>query len=153
MGQPIPPGSASIVNLLDEHTLDKIAESTGKRLWKGFTAFGSASAGVLGIILIIRLAKLVIDTIIHGYALHSIYGWSLHLFGAIWSSVTNLLLHLARKPKDPKDNADVEYTPVAMQPPTGNVLSHECINTDKSDQVPVMQYKTLREYLKKADEP
>lgn len=58
--------------------------------------FGSASAGVLGIILISRLAKLVIDTIIQGYALHSVYGWSIHLLGAIWTSITNILLHLGK---------------------------------------------------------
>jgi len=54
----------------------------------------------MGIILIIRLAKLIVDIIIHGYALHSIYGWSIHLLGAVWTSVTNLLLHMARTPKE-----------------------------------------------------
>jgi len=41
-----------------------------------------ASVGVLAIF-VIRMVKLVVDTIIHGYALHSIYGWSLHLLGAV----------------------------------------------------------------------
>jgi len=44
---------------------------------------------------LIQLIKLIVDTIIHGYALHSVYSWSLHLIGAVWSSVTHLLLHLA----------------------------------------------------------
>jgi len=48
--------------------------------------------------MIIRLIKLVIDTVIHGYALHTVYGCSLHLLGALWSSLANLLLHLAREP-------------------------------------------------------
>jgi len=47
--------------------------------------------------MIIRLIKLVIDTAIHGYALHTVYGCSLHLLGALWSSLANLLLHLARE--------------------------------------------------------
>lgn len=102
MGENIPEGSISMYNLLDEASLNKIAESAGAKLWKGFITFGSASAGVLAIILLARLAKLIIDTIIHGYALHTVYGWSIHLLGAIWSSVTHLLLHLeGRREKDP----------------------------------------------------
>lgn len=61
-----------MVHLLDEKSLEHIAESTGKRIWKGFMDFSSASAGILGIILIFRLAKFVIDTIVHAYALHSV---------------------------------------------------------------------------------
>jgi len=35
-----------------------------------------------------------------------VYGCSLHLLGAIWSSLANLLLHLAREvsPKEPKND-------------------------------------------------
>lgn len=96
MGGRVPPGTVSMGNLLDESTLDRIAEGAGRKLWKGFISFGSASAGILAIFVIIRGTKLIIDTVIHGYALHSIYGWSIHLLGAVWSSVTNLLLHLGR---------------------------------------------------------
>jgi hypothetical protein len=42
MGQCIPEGSISMMYLLDEKSLDKIAESAGTRLWKGFVTFGSA---------------------------------------------------------------------------------------------------------------
>lgn len=108
MGQTIPSGSVSLMNLLDEQSINRIAESAGKRAWQGFVTFGSASAGVLAIFVILRLTKLVIDTIIHGYALHSVYGWSVHLLAAIWSSVTNLLLHLGRpdQPQRPQGNRD-----------------------------------------------
>ncbi|KYM97712.1 hypothetical protein ALC62_11615, partial [Cyphomyrmex costatus] len=34
------------------------------------------------------------------YALHSIYGSSIYLLSALWSSVTNLLLHLGRGSHD-----------------------------------------------------
>lgn len=99
MGGNVPAGVISLSNLLDEKSLERIAESASRRLWNGFVSFGSASAGVLAIFIIIRTFKLVIDTIIHGYALHSIYGWSIHLIGAVWSSVTNLLLHLGKPPQ------------------------------------------------------
>lgn len=79
-------GSISIINLLDEDSLNRIAESAGVRLWTDFVIFESTSAGILAIFIIIRIIKLVIDTLIHGYALHSVYGWSMHLLGAVWSS-------------------------------------------------------------------
>lgn len=102
MGGNVPPGTISLNNLLDEQSLDRIAEGAGRKLWRGFISFGSASAGVLAIFVIARSIKLIIDTVIHGYALHSIYGWSIHLLGAIWSSVTNLLLHLGRPVPAPR---------------------------------------------------
>ena len=65
----------SLMNLLDEETLNKIAESAWGRFWTLFTNFGTASAGFIGIIIIIRGIKLIADTIMHGYALHSVFGW------------------------------------------------------------------------------
>ena len=49
-------------------------------------------------IIIIRGIKVIADAIVHGYALHRVFGWSIHLLGALWDSVTNLLFHLG-KPK------------------------------------------------------
>lgn len=155
MGQSVPPGSISMMNLLDEGTIDQIAESAGKRIWKGFMNFGSASAGVLGVILILRLAKLVIDTIIHGYALHSIYGWSLHLLGAIWTSVTNLLLHLGKptssqpqqhiRGNQPIDEEGDKLT--SEQSAVSDETTFTRVNRGENSEPQMYTYKGLREYL------
>lgn len=55
--------------------------------------------------------KFIIDTLIHGYALHDIYGWSLHFLEALWSSVTHLLLHLGKREK--KDETPTSTVPEA----------------------------------------
>lgn len=147
MGERIPPGTITLSNFLDEDSLNRIAESAGAKVWKGFMTFGSASAGVLAIILIIRLAKLIIDTIIHGYALHSVYGWSLHLLGAIWSSVTHLLLHLAgRRSNDTeteaaKDPLPMPHSPTENQLPAPGVYVGDNNKTDYS-------YRALRSYIR-----
>ena len=45
---------------------------------------------------------MIVDTIIHGYALHRLFGWSPHLLGASWDAVTNLLLHFGtHRPSGP----------------------------------------------------
>ncbi|GAB1869250.1 hypothetical protein CAJAP_10329 [Camponotus japonicus] len=75
----------------------------------------------IGIFIIIRLIKLVVDTIIHGYALHSIYGWSLHLLEAVWTSVTNLLLHIGA----PNQRTDSKNRRPTKTPPTTENLPPE----------------------------
>lgn len=150
MGQEIPAGSFSMLNLLDEKTLDHIAESAGARLWRGFVTFGSASAGILAIFMIARFIKLIIDTIIHGYALHSLYGWSLHLLGAIWSSVTNLLLYLGRRNNDNNDHRPANPHPTSEElqpkaPPTSED-QHPLPSVTHVSEVP-KNYKELRRLL------
>ena len=61
--------------------------------WAKFVIFGSTTAGVIGILVVAKLIKFALDTVIHGIALHEVYGFSFHLIGAIWDSVTQLLLH------------------------------------------------------------
>jgi len=39
---------------------------------------------------------------VHGYALHTVYGWSMYLLRATWDSLTQLLLHRGKeKPSKP----------------------------------------------------
>lgn len=113
-GHAIQDGTVSVYNLLDEASLKKIAETTAARIWSGFITFGSATAGVFGVLIVIRLIKLAIDTAIHGYALHSAYGCSLYVLGAIWSSLTNLLLYLAGRTA--KGTKETELNDLASAP-------------------------------------
>jgi len=149
MGESVPSGSISMLNLLDEESLNKIAETAGERVWQGFITFGSASAGVLAIILIVRIAKLIVDTIIHGYALHSVYGWSMHLLGAVWSSVTHLLLHLGGR-REVQPSAPVKETPTNTFPPTEEVPLATSESAVEERQNPQYNYKDLRRYLEDA---
>ena len=48
--------------------------------------------------MILHLIKAIIGIIIQGCTLHAVYGWSIHLLGALWSSVTYLLIQIARRP-------------------------------------------------------
>lgn len=84
-------------NLMDQETLEALADSTWNKMWSSFLAFGTASAGIIGLFMFGRLIKLLVDTLIHGYAIYSLYGFSLHIIGAVWNSVTQLLLHLGNE--------------------------------------------------------
>jgi len=158
MGQTIPSGSISITNLFDEESLDRIAESTGRRLWKGFVTFGSASAGIMAIFIIARFIKLIVDTIIHGYALHTVYGWSIHLLGALWSSVANLLLHLGRPQQMEQQRTNPEYRqlknelpkegPTAPEDTPPAFTTHHPDNKRQTQgNIDTRSYGELRQYL------
>lgn len=92
--------SINMYNLFNKETISKLAESAWNSIWTKFMSFGTASAGLIGVLMLCRLIKLLIDTVIHGYALYSIYGFSIHLIGSIWNSVTQLLLHLGQRKKE-----------------------------------------------------
>ena len=101
-GHPTINQGMSLTNSFNQDVLDKISESAWGRFWTIFTSLGTTSAGLIGLIIIIRGIKLIVGTIIHGYALHRLFGWSLLLLGAFWDSVTNLLLHLGtHRPSGP----------------------------------------------------
>ncbi|XP_077272765.1 uncharacterized protein LOC143903177 [Temnothorax americanus] len=100
MGQSTSLHGGSIANLIDEASIEKYALSAWQKFWSKFLIFGNISAGMIGIYLFTRIFKLILDTLVHGYALHTVYGWSVYLIGAIWDSLTQLLLHLGKRKPD-----------------------------------------------------
>ena len=77
------------------------------------------------------------DTIIYGYALHRLFGWSVHLLGAFWDLVANLLLHLAthRPSGPPAESHQLLPTPSAPQNPKETQKSsiHNANNNSGND--------------------
>ena len=90
-----------MANFLDTNALNEIAKSTWNKMWGWFSNIGVTSAGILGVYFIIRFIKLCVDIAIHMFTLHSVYGWSVYLLGAIWDSITNLLIYLGRNRRHP----------------------------------------------------
>ena len=94
-----PIGTPDLSRLIDPRSIEKIAQSTFSRFWTSFTKFGITAAGILAIIMILQMFKFISDTLIRGYALYFVYGWSAHLLAAIWSALTHLFLSLT-KPRE-----------------------------------------------------
>ncbi|KAH0946869.1 hypothetical protein HN011_011953 [Eciton burchellii] len=91
MGQRIPEGSISMINLLDEKSLDKIAESAGARIWKGFITFGSVSAGVLVVFIILQ-------------------------YGAQSPTSSSILLGQSKRASQPEEQQPAETFPTTEEP-------------------------------------
>ena len=75
----------SLLNLFNQEEIEQLAESAWLRLWQKFISFGTVSAGVIAVLMILQLLKMFIDAIIRCYTLHSIFGWSVHLLGACFA--------------------------------------------------------------------
>ena len=80
-------------------------------------------AGIIAIMMIIQFVKLLIDTAIRGYTLHSIYGWSVHILGAIFASITALLRHLGTK--DHAQTTTMQSEVEMQQMPTSPLIPEE----------------------------
>ncbi|KAK2577863.1 hypothetical protein KPH14_001124 [Odynerus spinipes] len=99
------------------------------KIWDGFLTFGSVSAGIIMIFIIIQLIKTIADAIIHGVAIHSTYGCSMYIFAALWGSLANLLLRqaspkqeTARETRDPRSKEEPD-TRVPTPSPLEEVIS------------------------------
>ena len=99
-GHIVDANDGTLMKLMNEDTMEKIIESPWDRLWKKFMTFGTASAGVIAILLILQAIKMVIEVIINGFLLHRIYGWSIHIFGAILSSLMQCLIMMGKRTTD-----------------------------------------------------
>ena len=66
------------------------------------------------IIFIFNSLKYILNTLIHGYTLYSIYGASLKLLGAFWGTIANILVHLSQGPL-PKRSRKSHNIPVDVE--------------------------------------
>lgn len=84
----------SINNIFTGNTLKHIVESTWHTIVEELTSFGSISSAIIMVLIIIQFIRLLVDLVVQGYTLHALYGWSIKLLGALFSSITHLLINL-----------------------------------------------------------
>jgi hypothetical protein len=114
-GKSKPSREFSVTQLFNQEAMHEIAESAWSLMYSKLIAFGSLSAACISLLMIIKLIKFIIDTVIHGYALHSIFGWSFYLLAGVWDSMTHLFLHLARQPREENNATQTTNTPAVVQ--------------------------------------
>ena len=110
-------GTLQIHNLLDEETLEKIANSTTQKIRNGFIKLGSVSAGLMDIYITWRIIKTIINTILNGIALHKVYGWSGRHLVAAWISLTQYCIFLETRndPTQRECTNDVQMSSLKLQ--------------------------------------
>lgn len=81
-GQPLADSRGSIYRLLNGKIV-QIVESAWDKAWTKFMGFGTVSAGVIAIFFLLHLIKSLLDVLVRGYTLYTVFGWSNHLLEAI----------------------------------------------------------------------
>ena len=104
---PIEEDQGTMEKLLNDNAVGKIVESTWARIWEKFVSFGITSAGVIGALVIIQIIRSIASIIINAYALHQVYGFSIHILGAVGTGLTRLLISRNNK-NTLKQTVDVE---------------------------------------------
>lgn len=111
--------NVDITRIFTEKGMEAVTESIAHRLWGWFSTVGKISSGLVGIYVIWLCLKFIIDTLIHGRILYAIFGKSLYLMGALWSSITAYLIasrvHSHAPNKDSEQNIE-EGTQLNPQP-------------------------------------
>ena len=127
-------GTLQIHNLLDEETLEKIANSTTLRIWNGFIKFGSVSAALMGIYITWRIIK-TINTILNDIAVHKVYGWRVRLLVAAWTPLTQFFIFLeARNDPTPREcTSDVQMSSLKLQVNTSKAPNKDNQSEQSSD--------------------
>ena len=79
-------------SLIEPGFLDYMWNNLKEKFW----SFSLISAGCIGLVCGFMIFRGIVDTILNAFQLHNVYGMSLYLLGAVFSSVTHLLLMLAK---------------------------------------------------------
>lgn len=97
----------NIGNLLDENKLKKMIRNAWDKAFSVFTNFGLVMSTIMGFIFIAKVVKFLLDTIIHAYSLHAIFGWSWQLLSAVYDVLTYYLIRRAEE--EPRVSANNLY--------------------------------------------
>lgn len=104
--------SRSFMRVFGETDIREMAGRFWDNRWKEFMVFSNISAGILGLLAVFQVIKMIADTFLHCFALHQIYGLSIHLFAALWDSLASLFLHQRkrdnRKPEEENNEEETE---------------------------------------------
>lgn len=79
--------------LISEKLIDNVVHKYWTKLLSWSTWLGNITSTAIGLYLIGRIVKFVIDTLMHGRILYEIYGFSWQLICSIWDSLTTFLTH------------------------------------------------------------
>lgn len=79
--------------LMSEKLIDNMINKYWEKLISWSTWLGSITSTAIGLYMIRRLVKFVVDTLMHGKILYDIYGFGWQLIASFWDTMTSFLTH------------------------------------------------------------
>ncbi|DAZ90404.1 TPA_asm: putative glycoprotein [Periplaneta americana mononega-like virus] len=113
IGQIMVPQGQGVGALLTQKDLSSISTGIFKEMWGFLGSFGAYASGFVGVYIIIRAVKLLLNSIVNGAMLYKMFGLSIKLFACVWTNATSWLL--MSKPSTP-ENSKTELQELIVQP-------------------------------------
>lgn len=108
-------------NIMDESYIKNIFKRTWSSTWATLTAIGELMSAALAFWLICKVFKFIIDSVLHAYELHNVYGFVWILIFSFWDAFVYLLLRRKDQSEVPENYMGMEPThrrAEAIEPPT-----------------------------------
>ncbi|EFA11706.2 hypothetical protein TcasGA2_TC001793 [Tribolium castaneum] len=97
LGQPIESQGVSVLSMFTADEIEKLAETTLQKMWGWFSWIGNITSGMIGLYMIWRIFKWLLEVVINAIAIHRTHGWSFKLLASFWDSLTLWFLHLKHR--------------------------------------------------------
>lgn len=78
---------------IPETSVESVIKKAWQSMWSWTNMLGNLCSSMIGIYLIAKTVKIILDSIAHGKILYDIYGFGWRLMACFWDSLTNLLTH------------------------------------------------------------
>lgn len=129
---------------------ENVFETTIQKYWTKFISFssilGQVTSSIVGLWLIGKALKFIVDSVIHGKILYEIYGLSWKLTAAFWDSLTTFLSHKYHSSPHHKD----QYSPDKRQQEEFDTKSSSHTTSCPTDETipmyPTLPYTTSQIY-------
>jgi hypothetical protein len=98
--------------LISEDTIATVAQSVLDKLWGWLKIFGNVSSGMVGVYLLWKFFKYMLDIIVNSKILFDVFGWSFHLLASISTTVSKYLVHRRNRFNPSSAEQQQEDTPL-----------------------------------------
>lgn len=127
--------------LISESLIENVLDKYWAKFLSWTTWLGNITSTFIGIYMIARILKFVIDTIMHGRILYDIYGFGWQLLASFWDSLTTFLSHRsAMRSSRQQTSETVESNPINSVP---FIESENVIDARELRQPPAQFYPKL----------
>jgi len=110
----------NMVNMMDESTIDSLAQSVKDKIFGFVTTFGSIFGTIWGLIVLYKIITKILSIVINTASLYNVFGCSSYLLASIMNSFTHYIITTkaqASREKDLKvESMPLEETPLQQDP-------------------------------------
>ncbi|XP_044261172.1 uncharacterized protein LOC123009115 [Tribolium madens] len=122
----------SVLSMFNTEEMEKLAESTIAKMWGWLSWIGNITSGMIGLYIVWRVLKWILEVVINAITIHQTHGWSFKLLASFWDSLTLWFLHLKHK-KEVAKNLTQQTPTRTPEPSAPELVDIEVNSLSKSE--------------------